>query len=166
MDVKPFETKDVITVAMAAAGLALSVFNSVQATVRNRVRLKILSQSAGHVAANVLRRSLNRYPPGAKFCIEVVNLSAFPVTIDEIGFTRRGTKERSACPYPVLPDNSGWPRRLEAHESVSAYIDISNIKADIEKAYAVTQSGITRYGKSDALKQLQEVLKRNPDEHP
>src|SRR5436190_11385917 len=106
--------------AIAGAGLSLGIFNTIQASVRNRVRLQVLPKSAFQIAPNAWRRSLEAYEPGAGFCIEVVNLSAFAVTIDEIGFTNKGKEVRSACPRPVLLDDGVWPRRIEPHESVAA----------------------------------------------
>jgi hypothetical protein len=158
------DVKEVITAAIAGAGLALSVFNTVQASMRNRVRFKVLPKSAVRVAQNAFERSLAVYPPGAMFCIDVVNLSAFPITVDAVGFTRTGTKLRVACPLPVLLDDEGWPRRIEPHNSVTAYIDIGELPRDISKAYATTQSGVTRYGTSAALRDLRKALNKKAHE--
>jgi hypothetical protein len=156
------DSKDAITAAIAGAGLALSIYNTVQASIRNRVRLSVLPKSAVLVTEGAMLRSLREYPPGAMFCIEVINLSTFAVTIDEIGFTRRRSKKRAACPLPVVTDGKPWPRRVEPHESVSAYIDIANLPTDIYKAYAQTQSGKTRFGNSAALAELRKALLEVP----
>jgi hypothetical protein len=140
----------VITAAIAGARLALSIFNTVQASLKNRVRLKVLPKSFKPLAANAVKRSLNTYDPGNGLCIEVVNLSAFPVTIDEVGFTQRGTKVRAMCPYPALIDDKPWPRTLEPRQSVTGYIEIENLSKKIHKAYATTACGTTRYGDSPA----------------
>lgn len=151
--------KDIVTAAIAGAGLCLSIFNTIQATIRNRVRIKVLPKSAVRRGDGILR-SLTEYPPGAMmFCIEVVNCSAFPITIDEVGFTIHNSKKRVASPVPLLIDgDTKWPARLEPQTSVCTYIDISEIRHDVKKAFATTQSGITRYGTSPALDGLREAL--------
>lgn len=145
--------------AVAGAGLALSVLNTIHTLFRSRVRLKVLPKSAVNVAIGAFKRSLTEYPPGATFCIEVINLSAFPVSIDEVGFSRVRTRARAAVPQPILHDKGGWPRRLEPHESVSAYVNIAELPLDISKAYATSQSGATRRGNSGALSALKKALK-------
>jgi len=93
-----------------------------------------------------------------QFSIDVVNLSAFPVTIDETGVFYSGTKNRGAIVNPVLIDGGGWPRRLEPHESVSvlSQLPISQNGEKIRCAYGRTTSGHVTKGNSAALKQISE----------
>ena len=85
--------------------------------------------------------------------IEVINLSNFPVTLTEVGFTlntrnvERGV--RAAIPTPKIFDGGTWPRRLGTREAISAYIDGYTSKDEnLGKAYAKTACGETRYSKS------------------
>jgi hypothetical protein len=109
-------------------------------------------------------------PDGVRgFGIEVINPSAFAVTITEVGFTfhqRRVNKSpRYVIAYPQLPDRKPWPRRLEAREAVSIYFDLNDLEQHrgqkLGKAYATTICGESRYGDSPALNQLREELAVN-----
>jgi hypothetical protein len=142
--------KEYLTLALAILGAALGVMNTWNAMSQSRVRLRV---SPAHAIA---------MPSGAQmFSIEVVNLSSFPVTVADVGFSVDGRKinrgHRLAILQPILIDGKPWPRRLEAREAVSAYFDPSDIVErgeKIGKAYARTSCGAVAYGTSGALNQL------------
>jgi hypothetical protein len=94
---------------------------------------------------------------GGAVCIEVVNLSSFPVTIAEVGYTLP-SKRRVTIVNPILFDSKGWPRRLEPREAVTAYVDVSVLPPEIRKAFARTDCGVTRFGSTAALDDLKLLL--------
>jgi hypothetical protein len=53
--------------------------------------------------------------------VEVVNLSALPVTVCEVGLYLDGRRRRAVPTPPVLPDGGPFPRRLDAGAQVRVY---------------------------------------------
>ncbi len=141
--------KDYITLGAALLGAGLGIMNTWHAISARRVRLRV-------------RPSFAIGPAGQQmFSIEVVNLSSFPLTISEVGFSLdwrdidRGS--RAAVTMPIVIDRKPWPRRLEAREAVSLYFDPPDPGRGgkmIGKAYAQTSCGEVCYGTSPALRQL------------
>jgi hypothetical protein len=136
-----------ITLSIAVLGAVLGVINTWHAIDRSRVKLKVLPAHA------IPMRGAD---PRLAFCIEVTNLSAFAVTIYDVGVFYRGTKKRGSFIQPVFIDGGTWPRRLEPRTSVTAYGQRpeSSPNQRIKFAYARTQCGITKTGSSPALKQI------------
>lgn len=151
--------KDFVTIILATIGTVLGCVNTVDLLNRRRVRLRVVPKSAVPHHGGALTAS-TKHLPGGEVCIEVINLSSFPVTIDEVGFTLPG-RTRLAVIEPILPDSGGWPRRLEPREAVTVYADTTTLSPNIGKAYARTACGVTRFGKSPAL----DGLKRRLVEH-
>jgi len=76
-----------------AIGAVLGIFNTWSQWSRNRVRLRVVPKIAFHAEDRGIycdhmpledERYLFNYP--ARLCIEVKNLSSFPVTISDVGF--------------------------------------------------------------------------------
>jgi hypothetical protein len=136
-----------ITLAIAVLGAALGVINTWHGLDKSRVKLKVRPAHAIPVgAAN----------PNITFSIEVTNLSAFAVTVSDVGVIYHGTDVRGSIVSPIIIDGVGWPRRLEQRSSVSIYgqrPDSENGRS-IKCAYARTQCGVTVTGNSPALKQI------------
>ena len=149
MDI-PDNWTEAITLALAALGAVLGVMNTWQALNANRVRLRV---KPAHAISS----------SGLMFSIEVVNLSAFAVTVSEVGFTIDGNtikKRRAAIPSPILLDGGSWPRRLETRESTSLYFDTALLAGHgrrLGRAYACTACGEVSYGTSPAAEQLREL---------
>lgn len=144
-----------VTLGVALLGAGLGVMNTWQAISANRVKLRVKPAFAIAI------------PHGqSMFSIEVVNLSNFPVTISEVGFTLNGhsvDQRRAAVPQPIVIDGKPWPRRLEAREAVSVFMDPDYLVQPgnkIGKAYARTACGEARYGISGALRQFREMTAR------
>jgi len=135
------------TLAIALVGAVLGVINTWYGLDKARVKLKV-------VPANAI--PLGGANPALRFCIEVTNLSGFPVTISDVGVFFRGTDSRGSFVMPVLLDGGAWPRRLEPRSSVTVYAQRpeSTPKSRIKCAYARTQCGVTKTGTSPALKQI------------
>lgn len=147
--------RDYLTFAAAMIGAVLGIMNTWNAVDQRRVRLRITPKHVLSVR-------------GRSFAIEGINLSAFPVTIDEVGFEIKGQgvtkRSRAVVAYPELPDGKPWPRRLEPREDVSACLSVAHLSIyrgkKIGRAYATTACDVTRYGSSPALAQLREELRK------
>jgi len=143
-----FDLKDVITISIAALGAVLGIINTWHALDQRRVRLRVVPKIA--------------FAPGGEFgetmgCIEVVNLSSFPVSISEIGFTIDGDPRkhrRLAILEPLTPDRQPIARTLEARHGVTGYFSLNRMEPSIQKAYVRTECGEVAYGSSPAMKQI------------
>lgn len=157
-----------ITLGIALVGAILGIVNTWHNLRQSRVRLKVTPQTAQFIGPNEgVWTSSRELLPGAVPCIEVVNLSSFPVTIDEVGYSKRSITGRFAVPVPLVYDNKPWPRRLEPRESVTAYLKIERehcpMLRGLHKAYAKTTCDTIVYGNSRALQQLIEFVKATAD---
>lgn len=138
---------EAITLAIALLGAVLGVINMWRAIDASRVKLKVVPGHAIPVGgAN----------PSVAFYIAVTNLSTFPVTVNEVGISYRGTDKRAVFINPILADAGPWPRRLEPRSSVSVYGQRPDLMPGhpIKCAYAKTDCGVTECGTSPALKQI------------
>ena len=148
------DAMEAVTFGLALLGGVLGVVNTWQSIDKDRV--KLIVRPAHAIPVGGAERMYGRM----QFCIEVINASGFPVTVQEVGFSRRGTTFRDAVMQPPTMDNKGsTPRRLEAREALSFFMekpgrfDGKRIKA----AYARTACGRTFTGTSPALSQLNEA---------
>lgn len=135
-----------VTFAMAVLGAALGLINTYLAIDKSRVKLRVVPKHAIPVGSAA---------PSLTFCIEVTNLSAFAVTIEEVGVQLSGTTHRVVLDGRGTFDG-GWPRRLEPRMSVTVYSPPprSQRGARLKTAYATTACGVTRTGSSPAFRQL------------
>ena len=136
-----------ITLSIAILGAALGLLNTWHALDRTRVKLRVRPKHAIPVGSA---------DPRMTFCIEVTNLSAFAVTVEEAGVFYKGTESRGAYTRPILIDGGNWPRRLEARASVTIYGQPPETKPGhpLKCAYARTACGVVRTGSSPAFRQL------------
>lgn len=134
-----------ITLAIALLGAVLGIINTWNALDTRRVKMKVIPKLAEFL------------PSGGKtICIEVVNLSAFPITVCQVGFLKRWSSVRGAIIRPIILDDGDFPRRLEPRSAFTAYtkgllenpVELRNIRC----AYAETECGTVRKGHSGALK--------------
>lgn len=118
-----------ITLSIAILGAILGLINTLHNLDKARVKIKV--KPAHAIPMGAAPRELN-------FCIEITNLSSFPISISDAGFFYRGTKERGAWILPYFSDSGGhWPKRLEPRSSISVY--------------AKTDCGVIKSGTSPAL---------------
>ena len=138
---------EAITFAIAVLGAALGVINTWRAIDASRVKLKVVP---GHAIP------VGGMDPSLRFRIAVTNLSAFPLTIREVGVLYRGTGDRDVVISPFLADGGSWPRRLEPRSSVSVFSQRPHLLPGhpIRCAYAETDCGVIKYGNSPALEQI------------
>lgn len=139
-----FQLKDMVTVSIAAVGAVLGVINTLHSLDQKRVKLRVVPKFAHFVIDGHLGDEVG--------CIEVVNLSAFPVTLSEMGFTvghntaRKG--DRAVITGPLTADRKSWARRLDSREALTGYFDLSSLPYDIGKAYVKTDCDEVGYGVS------------------
>lgn len=139
---------EAVTLAIAVLGAVLGLVNTWHALDRSRVKLRVLPKHAVPIGSA---------DPRISFCIEITNLSAFAVTIEETGVLYRGTESRGAYVQPILLDSGGWPRRLEPRSSVTVYGQPPSLTKQGHRpkcAYARTACGVLARGNSPAFKQL------------
>jgi hypothetical protein len=142
--------KDPVTTICAIIGAGLGVFNFIQGWQQRRVRLSVIPRMFS-IERGAFKYSTNELLPRGIPCIEVVNLSGFPITIKDVGFTVEGSTGRMALLDPKLP------QRLDSRASFIFHAkDGVRIPWNIRKAYATTECGETRYGDSPVLKQFRE----------
>jgi hypothetical protein len=136
-----------ITLSVAVLGAVLGIVNTWQGLDKSRLKLKVTPKHAIPVGG---------MDPRLTFCIEVTNLSVFPVTICDVGVFYVGTNRRGCIVQPILADGGSWPRRLEPRSSVAVYSQKPEMMdgCKIRRAYATTECGHTRTGTSPALKQI------------
>jgi hypothetical protein len=136
------------TTVTAVIGATLGVWNLVQSFFQRRVRLKVVPKLTVIRGSGFLSSSMDLLPDGFA-CIEVTNLSVFPVTIAEVGFSLDGEVVRGV----VIPDPTTLlPKRLEPRESIDVRATRSaGFPKKARRAYATTQCEHTCYGDSVVL---------------
>lgn len=137
-----------ITLAIAVLGAALGLINTWHNLDKSRIKIRVVPKHAIPVGAA---------DPNLTLCIEITNLSSFPISVEEAGVFYKGTKRRGAIISPLFSDGgTAWPRRLEARSSITVYSQTPHYSADhrIKCAYARTQCGVVITGTSPALKQI------------
>lgn len=146
--------KDYITPSAAFVGAVLGVVNTLHNFNQKRVKLRVVP-------------SMSTIYPSRKtyMCINVVNLSAFPVTVSEVGLVGRWANPekslRAMVPMPKLIDGGSWPRRLESREVVAALVNPSEIPDDLGKVYAKTSCGVFVCGRHRGFSGLVAKIKEH-----
>lgn len=136
----------VVTFAIALLGAVLGLINTWVTLDKSRIKLRVRPAHAIPVGGAPMHIGLS---------ITITNLSAFAVTVQEVGLLYRGTDRRGAIGNPILLDGGKWPRRLEPRSSISVYAQRPDSQEyRIKCAYATTECGVTQQGNSPALKQM------------
>jgi hypothetical protein len=140
---------DAITLAIAATGAVLGIMNTWQQMSKDRVRLKV-------TPAHALPVGRGRSGDWT-LSIDVVNLSAFPVTVDEVGL-ELVTKQHLVNTPTTTANGGALPVRLEPREALTVLcypeLKLHPRLREVRAAYVRCQCGTVRYGTSPALKQL------------
>jgi len=160
-------TIDIITLLAAGAGLVLGILNWRKDVLRNSVRLSVVPKSI--VAVEVSEEGIR----GIKFsntefhqelsndmyAIHVTNLSEFPIIVNEVGFSKKWSRDRAAIHIAATQDGDRLPVKLEQRGSASLILSLPELLKNgrnrkFRKAYARTQCGEMIYGKTKSLKRL------------
>ncbi|HEX9751432.1 MAG TPA: hypothetical protein VGB22_09145 [candidate division Zixibacteria bacterium] len=148
----------IIGAVCGVTGAVLGVINIWHQIRRGKVRLRVTPTHAMGVGG------LEDSP--INFCIEVLNLSEFPVVVEDVGLR---VSRRTIATFRLeegLDYPGKLPQRLEPHTSYKKCVSVTSVTTDWQKvrtAYARTQCGVLVTGFSPALKQLirQYSLKKN-----
>jgi len=147
------DTTTLITAIVGAvcgvAGAMLGVINTWHQMRRDKVRLKVVPKHVIPVGI-IERAQLN-------FGLEVINMSEFPVVIEDVGFLLVDGRHGTLATVPGMESNGKLPLRLEPRSSYSKlfYVDQKAIDwSEVRSAYARTQCGTEITGTSGALTQL------------
>ena len=162
------EISQIITLVAAFVGMGFGIYNfwierskrKVKVLVKPKAimrRLRNTETGAAGVITSIDEFSTE--PLDSYFAIEVVNISSFPVTVDNVGFELIKDDRRMSIFQPILMDEGKWPRRLDQRESVTVYGSLPHILDDpgtcrIKNAFAETSCGKICRGTSGALKGL------------
>jgi hypothetical protein len=140
------------TLGLAILGAGLGIINTWQSLSRDRVKLRVVPKMAYSFFPGVESTT--------SLCIEVINRSAFPVTVSEVGLTLRETGKQLKLIPPKILDGGPYPRRLEPRSSFTAHFEPGAEKhpafASVTSAYAKTDCGEMETGDSPALRSLVE----------
>lgn len=126
----------VSSLALGAIGTTLGVLSFWRMTDQDRLKLRVFSRCA--LASNGVETF-------DLISIDVINRSAFPVTITEVGFSRQGVAERVVLlPTTQIPGDR-LPKRLEPRESASFFTEADKLglKYQTTHVHARTACGET-----------------------
>ncbi len=143
MDVNLTIVTAIVGAVTGSIGAVLGIWNFVQGVSQRRVRLKVVPKLTATKRGGFLSNTRDVLPDGFA-CIEVTNLSVFPVTIDEVGFSLVGKDVRSV----IIPEpRTLLPRRLEPREAIDVRATLSaGFPRNAKRAYATTQWKHTQCG--------------------
>lgn len=168
--------KDIVIAVAAFVGMGMGLLNFWNEKAKEKVKLKVIPKAVKAAGKSVegkefILTTQNEFiGKNSKdlFAIEVINLSKFPVVIEEVGFvSKKNKKERMYIPDPLLNGAGDWPKKLESREAITLYgklsgILSSNMSSSLFGAFALTACGHKEVGNSEALKQLIEFSKNTP----
>ena len=126
-------TKDLIIFGVALLGAGLGVLNYWRVVDREKVRLRVVPQ--GYFSSS----------GESGICVDVVNLSAFPVTVSQVAFDLRGGNQI----FIILPTTAyggkNAPQRLEPRASFTTHFSAGKERcgafADVTHVFAKTACG-------------------------
>ncbi len=151
--------KDVIILIIAVIGAVLGIVNFIISRSKDKVKLKVFPKLSCFLE-NDLKES-TKTTVVSRVCIEVVNLSDFPVTVQEVGFTTNIYTEGGRLSFmdkKIAQEKGTLPKRMESRTSIVVYHPSPDIfKDSLEKitgAYASTQCGLEFKGKNKAWLKL------------
>jgi hypothetical protein len=165
----PMTALETCTLLTAMIGAVLGIINTWSQFRKDRVKLRVVpkvvylvNQMGGVLIADRpdpgMLEAMHGKP--SRLCVEITNLSAFPVTIHEVGFGRKGALRAVIFHPDLLPQDRRWPPRLEPRESVTAFagtwsaplmLDPNVVKHAV--AFAATDCGTVAYGSSPIFRE-------------
>jgi len=168
MEINFKDISQIIIPVAAFVGMGLGIYNFWTERSKRKVKVVVKPKSITRryrnpeTGAAGAITSINEFctePLDSYFAIEAVNLSTFPVTVDNVGFELIKDDRRMSIVQPIFMDEGKWPRRLEQRESVTVYCSLPILLKDpgtciIKNAFAETSCDNFFRGKSEALKGL------------
>lgn len=169
--------KEILVSLAASVGMGFGLYNFVNERNKEKVIIKVVPKAILDKGRNSLGQEMvvtsdNEFDAKRShglFGVEIVNLSKFPVVINEVGYLVTGEIERMLLPLPILGDKGPWPRKLESRDSVTVYGNVNEMLSSplmpkVHSAFAKTSCGHIGTGSTVALKQLVESAQvgKNP----
>jgi hypothetical protein len=166
-------TIETLTFIIALFGLALGIANTWYLFRSPRFRLKVIPklcfdmQGGRYLAIDwdAQVQQLRAAAAPSRWGIEVINLNAFAVTIDEIGFSDNTDDGQMAMVDPEISRGRKWPVRLKPREKVMYYstdgMDLPKTVLANPRAYAKTDCGLCVYGTSPVLTKEAHIMLRD-----
>ncbi|PYI93291.1 MAG: hypothetical protein DME97_06015 [Verrucomicrobia bacterium] len=165
-------TRDGITLAIAILGAGLGIINLLIDLRRNRVSLRVIPKlyasgvKRGSYSWNISDSDMvnaDELTGERRLCVEVQNDGNKVVTVDTVGFMRKGSSHRFVILRPILADNKSLPMRLEPGDSFIAYSSFTPQelwKAQGHVDYAIAETATDRIfkGTSPILEELKKQL--------
>ena len=160
-----------VTTGAAFIGMFLGIYNIWVAHSSRKLKLKIIPKSItlqpddNQIGGSIIVNSIDEFNEiTGEFIIEVINMSYFPVIVNQVGFKLNIRPDSFIIAHPIIKDNGTWPRKLEHRDSVSLYCSLSDLinsprSISSKNAFAKTTCGTTHTGTSVALKKLVEFIK-------
>jgi len=146
-----------VTLAIALVGACLGMFNTWQGLRDRAIRLRVIPTFAEPVDDQMRKVG----PPCLS--IQVQNLGAYPVTIEEVGLligkTKSDLPRRAPFPPKHIIMGPALPHRLERHDAISLVVPINSLPdQDFTGAYARTAAGRIVRGQSAALIDVADII--------
>ena len=151
-----------ITFAIALLGAGLGVFNTWQGWRDRAVRLRVIPKYAQPIDHNMPRMDI------PCLSVEVQNLGADPVTVEEVGLligpAKGNMPSRAPFPSQFVVMGPTLPHRIERHDAITLVVPIGRLpREDFTAAYARTAAGHLVRGTSPALADVVNVIRSTSD---
>ncbi len=127
---------------------------------QRRVKLRVIPKYADNYPNSMASSTKPKGKVGDLYweraCIEVINLSTFPVTIAEIGITYPDDPQKKTLHAVGVrrADGTWLPWRLEPRQAETGEFPPGVLKSGAHKVYARTDCGKISYGTSPAFKEM------------
>jgi hypothetical protein len=158
------ELRDVIALLLGAVGTVLGVVNFVRSIRDEQVRLRVTPRLAWNTGGGIITASLAaKVREVVKSCglpnvgIDVLNLSKFPVIIDEVGLCEGDIRKTGRTPFfrAMSLKDEECPIKLAPHESATLFcredLSLSYPFTPDTQGYATTSCDHVALGSSHAL---------------
>jgi hypothetical protein len=159
-------TVDLINLVIAVIGAVTGSIAIGHQLAQSRVRIRVVPRIVtDRVAGGFFTSADEEAKPGDQFLLEVVNLSGFPVTIEQAGLVIHRRRRYVFVGCQIMPGGRSFPCRLEPREGIGCYYPGTNgvpteSMAAAQKAFVKTSCGQVRYGDSAALRSSRSLAQR------
>jgi hypothetical protein len=153
----------IVGLMTGVAGMVLGILSTIDRVQKNRVRLKVVPKVASTHSNNIVVET--RLDPSLgtwfargrepdRLAIEIVNLSAFPVTISQVGFGSPDVGDPTLFVPEVSPGYT-WPPVVESRRAVTIYHRLNpqffRLAPLPNNVFVQTECGAVRKARSAAL---------------